>query len=190
MVKSQLLDGSASGIGSKSSIANAVTRHAPVPDRPIKSVVDAALIVEKSRFSDARGRPVVSVTSCQRVRDTTRRMRTFVIVTAQRAVRAAFCCASCQFTGINRAVTEPSVSLPDEFPTQRSRADTFSGSIDPSERVQNVEVGFADNRDRLWNTSQSRRSRRASAFDGILRDHSVISFSGLNKKGPLKAWAD
>src|SRR6266700_1344544 len=116
-------------------------------------------------------------------------MRTFVIVTAQRAVRAAFCCASCQFTDINHAVTEPSVSLPDEFPTQRSRADTFSGSIDPSERVQR-RSRLCDNRDRLWNTSQSRRSRRASAFDGILRDHPVISFSGLNKKGPLKAWAD
>jgi len=52
MVKSQLLDGSASGIGNrKAQSQNAVTRHAPVPDRPIKSVVDAALIVEKSRSS-------------------------------------------------------------------------------------------------------------------------------------------
>jgi hypothetical protein len=39
-------------------IENAVTRHAPVPDRPIKSVVDAALIVEKSRFSPVNRRSV------------------------------------------------------------------------------------------------------------------------------------
>ena len=39
-----------------------------------------------------------NVTSCQRVRDATRRMRTFAIVTAHRAVSAAFCCAFFQFT--------------------------------------------------------------------------------------------
>jgi hypothetical protein len=43
---------------------------------------------------------------------------------------------------------------------------------------------------RLWNTSQSRRSRRAFAFDGILRNHPVIAFSKMNKKDPRKAWAD
>lgn len=38
------------------------------------------------------------VTSCQRVRDATRRIRTFAIVTAHRAVFAALICAAPQST--------------------------------------------------------------------------------------------
>src|SRR5262249_51174141 len=51
-----------------------------------------------SRFTMVFANGQHIVTSCQRVRDATRRMRTFLIVTDQRAVRAAFLCASFQST--------------------------------------------------------------------------------------------
>jgi hypothetical protein len=58
MVKSQLLDGSASGIGNRKAQSQMQLHDTHLFQNPIKSVVDAALIVEKSRFSPVNRRSV------------------------------------------------------------------------------------------------------------------------------------
>jgi hypothetical protein len=57
MVKSQLLDGSASGIGNRKAQSQMQLHDTHLfQTGPIKSVVGAALIVEKSRFSPVNRR--------------------------------------------------------------------------------------------------------------------------------------
>src|ERR1700730_10328602 len=67
-----------------------------------------------------------NVTSCQRVRDATRRMRTFVTVTAQRAVFAALIWAARQSTVVFRVTSmfsNPSTAMrPRIHPRIRRRA--------------------------------------------------------------------
>jgi hypothetical protein len=58
MVKSQLLDGSASGIGNRKAQSQMQLHDTRLFETADQSVVDAALIVEKSRFSPVNRRSV------------------------------------------------------------------------------------------------------------------------------------
>ena len=135
-----------------------------------------------------------NVTSCHRVRAATRRMRTFVIVTAHRAVLAAFCCAFFQFTGTAQHYTMLASGKPLHYPAKPTRKRSM---IDRIFKAYDVRATYPNplNEETAWKVGHAtaqflkRNRQNISADQRIGREDTMVVGRDMRPSSPRLAGA-